>query len=84
MAVKKSRFEQLQVLKKADATEEVSPAQFATLEEANPLESLSSQMRRDLKSALKQASAREHRKQYQLIEEAVIAYLEKKHPSLLE
>lgn len=84
MATKRSRFEQLQVLKKSEDQEETAVTPFADLEEANPLESLSSQMRRDLKSALKQASAREHRKQYQLIEEAVIAYLQKKHPSLLE
>ena len=83
MATKKSRFEQLQVLK-TDVQEAAPATQFTDLEEANPLEALSSQMRRDLKSALKQASAREHRKQYQLIEEAVVAYLTKNHPQLLE
>lgn len=84
MTAKKSRFEGLQVLKKPDTVEEATPPQYTELEEANPLESLSSQMRRDLKSALKQASAREHRKQYQLIEEAVITYLKKNHPNLVE
>lgn len=84
MATKRSRFEQLQVLKRPETQEETPITQFAELQEANPLETLSSQMRRDLKSALKQASAREHRKQYELIEEAVTAYLERKHPSLLE
>lgn len=81
-APKKSRFEQLQVVNASTSadTAEVSRA----MESKTQLETLSSQMRRDLKIALKQASAREERKQYQLIEEAVTAYLKAKHPQLLE
>lgn len=81
MSGKKSRFEQLQVLK---TTPEPTVDKVEQLEVENPLESLSTQMRRDLKIALKQASAREQRKQYQLLEEAVTDYLRRSHSDLLK
>lgn len=78
MSAKKSRFEQLQVLNPTPAPEiDVSGERTA-------LESLSTQMRRDLKIALKQASAREERKQYQLLEDAVTDYLGRIHPDILK
>lgn len=81
MSVKKSRFEQLQVLKTAP---EPTVDKVERPEVENTLESLSTQMRRDLKIALKQASAREERKQYQLLEEAVIDYLRRSHSDLVK
>lgn len=83
-ATKKSRFDQLEVVKAPAPVEEAEVKVEAPAEAKTQLETLSSQMRRDLKIALKQASAREERKQYQLIEEAVTAYLKQKHPQLLE
>ena len=83
-APKKSRFDQLEVVKAPNTTEASQAKESAPAESKTQLETLSSQMRRDLKIALKQASAREERKQYQLIEEAVMAYLKAKHPQLLE
>ena len=81
-APKKSRFEQLQVVNASPSPQAAEVSQ--AIESKTQLETLSSQMRRDLKIALKQASAREERKQYQLIEEAVTAYLKANHPQLLE
>ncbi|CAM3832807.1 hypothetical protein [Deinococcus frigens] len=82
MSVKKSRFEQLQVLK--PSPELTGTTKVGRPEVENVLESLSTQMHRDLKIALKQASAREQRKQYQLLEEAVTDYLRRDHADLLK
>lgn len=84
MNTKKSRFEKLQVVKNLKETPEDTPEPQTASADQKRLESLSSQMRRDLKSGLKQASAREHRKVYQIIEEAVSCYLAEHHPDLLK
>ena len=66
---------------KLTETEQASPPAPATKNE-NPLETLSSQMRKQLKKALKQASATEERASYLILEQALEEYLKANHKDL--
>lgn len=77
-ASKKSRFGNLPV-------RTTSPKQDALKAvDEQVRESFSSQCRPDFKHALKQASARENRKVYQLLEDSLEDYLKRHHPDLLK
>lgn len=76
-ASKKSRFKDLPV-------RTASQKQEAPNDVEQVRESFSSQCRPDFKHALKQASARENRKLYQLLEDSLEDYLKRHHPDLLK
>lgn len=78
-ASKKSRFEGLPIRTKA-TEKQVAPA--PETEEAR--EPISTQIRSDLKAALKHASTAESRKLYQVLEDALEEYLERKHPNFMK
>lgn len=77
-ASKKSRFDDLPVRTTPQKQESLS----SDVEQVR--ESFSSQCRPDFKSALKQASAKENRKLYQLLEDSLEDYLKRHHPDLLK
>lgn len=81
-ASKKSRFEGLPVVN----TPAQIPAAGLRISEGGEAkrEALSTLIRPDLKVALKQASAKEKRKVYQLLEDGLEEYLKRHHPDLLD
>lgn len=78
-AGKKSRFGDLPVRNNVPQ-KQAAPAP----ETEQAREPISTQLRPDLKAALKHASTAEGRKVYQVLEDALEEYLERNHPNFLK
>lgn len=79
MSTKKSRFAELAVVKQVSALAEGAPTPVQGKRE--PMTTL---LRPELRVALKQASAQEKRKVYQVVEDSLVDYLKRHHPNLLK
>ena len=81
-ASKGSRFGKLPVKVPTSPTPAEDTSSAVAVQEKREL--LGAAVNSDLKSAIKQASAREKRKIYQLTEDALTDYLKRHHPDLLK
>ena len=77
-AAKKSRFDAMR------RTSQHTAAESHLIETEEAREAISTQIRSDLKVALKHASVVEGRKLYQVLEDALEDYLKQKHPNYLK
>ncbi|GMA17251.1 hypothetical protein [Deinococcus metallilatus] len=85
---KPGRFSTLEAIRKPQTTPEpepdLTPALKARTTDDDKPEPFSSHLKPGTKRRLKQAAAREGRKQFEALEQAIVEYLNKYHPDIRE